>query len=93
METTPGIRCQRNNWMPVAALWDYDGSCLNWSSSATATVSVAVFQWVAKARPKGIHDCKRGKSVKRFSGSPGNKEAIFAKAEAYCKQMEASLST
>lgn len=68
--------------------WAYDGHCkpqngVNYSSM-WATFSVGVFQWLPKARGKGL---KRGKVVKRFSGPTNHPEIVYQKAEAYIAEL------
>jgi hypothetical protein len=62
---------------PEAYGWDYDGACLK-SAWTMATVSVGIFQWVPRARGKGL---KRGKVVKRIRGYRDHEQTIYAEAE------------
>lgn len=85
MKTSPGIRCRKVGLIPRQGLWDYDGSCVPGTSSWNQTFSVGVFQWWPKSSGRGF---KRLPVVKRFSGPSHDPQSVYAKADAYCHQME-----
>jgi hypothetical protein len=67
--------------------WDYDGACKpdgtrGWHGMES--FSVGVFQWLPKASGKGV---KRGKVVKRISGSVNDPAAVYRRAEAFIAEM------
>lgn len=77
-----------------AGTWDYYGACdpahsrsnyAGYRDVAFETFSVAVFQWVAKDSRKGT---KKGKTIKRFSGSVVFPQSVYADAIALIKQKE-----
>jgi hypothetical protein len=85
MQTVPGVRCTRNNIVPTAGLWDFDGECkpeiVAVCASNQQTFSVSVFQWIPKSSGKGL---KRSKAIKRITGSVNDFEKIYSKAELFC---------
>lgn len=89
MQTNRGIRCQKNNWQPVAGLWDFDGACRPGGPGEMgfqSNFSVGVFQWVARSNGKGV---KRGSVAKRITGHVGTPEDVYARAESFCRTQEA----
>jgi hypothetical protein len=88
----PGIRTRENKIPPVVGTWDYDGACRprlsNNPSNGQLTFSLGVFQWKQLSGKKKPTQVKRGKTVKRFSGSVSNPEEVYQKAEAFCKLQE-----
>jgi len=49
------------------------------------TFSVGVFQWLPKAKGRGV---KKGKVVKRFIGFTGNPEQVYKMAQDYIEYLE-----
>lgn len=87
-----GVRSQRNKTVPVAGLWDFDGSCkpsvdglLRFAPGAR--FSLGAFQWEAR-RTGRKGTVKRGIVVRRFSGHPSNYEEVCALAEKFCQAKE-----
>lgn len=67
--------------------WDFDGSCAPGRTNYQyITFSLGCFQWVPRASLKGL---KRGPVAKRIRGYSSHPEEAYARAKAYCDEMNA----
>lgn len=74
---------------PYEGMWDFDGSCVpdpHRPYAGQQTFSLGCFQWVRKARGRGL---KRGKVMWRAKGLCSEREKVFAAAQAYCDEKNA----
>lgn len=67
---------------PAPYRWDFDGACAPGvaHTHGMMTFSVGIFQWLPKTSGQGL---KRGKVVKRVSGSVFDAQRIYAEARQY----------
>lgn len=66
--------------------WDWFGSCDPGRSFGirVETFSVGCFQWIPRANVR--HGLKRGKVVKRFTGSTSYPKDVYKRAQAWCDE-------
>jgi hypothetical protein len=77
---------------PASYRWDFDGACAPEDESTSfarrlnMTFSVGVFQWIPTKDGKGL---KRGKVVKRITGSTSYPEHVYKEAVKEVQRREA----